>query len=533
MEFLARGALLYGEGGVFVSFEEKIDELAQNMKSLGMDLQDLWARRLLVVDHVQVNRSDIEENGEYDLEGLFVRLAHAIDSIGAKRVVLDTIESLFSALSNTAILRSELRRLFGWLKDRGVTTVITGERGEGSLTRQGLEEYVSDCVILLDNRVHSHVTTRRLRVVKYRGSSHGMNEYPFLIEEHGIAIMPITSVGLDYKVSSQRISTGVAELDAMLGGGVFRGSSVLVSGTAGTGKSSIGCSFASVSSRPGSRCAYFSFEESASQIVRNMRSIGLDLQPAVESGRLRILSSRPQLHGLEMHLAVMHRVMEEFRPTAVVVDPLTSLLDSGELFDVRAMVLRLIDFLKERGITAFFTSLGHGGKASLEETEIHVSSLMDTWLHLRDIELGGERNRGLHVLKSRGTNHSNQIREFLITSEGVRLVEPYLGPEGVLTGSLRVAQEARERRVEAERRAESDRRRAQVARRRATMAARILALQAELESLDSDRDRHAVQDAIRDREDAALTDLMARSRRAQGNGSAKRGGRQAQKGAVR
>ena len=522
MEFLARGAIVHGEPGVFVSFEEGVDELAQNMKSLGIDLKDLQARRLLLVDQVKVLRSEIEENGEYDLEGLFVRLGHAVDSIKAKRVVLDTIESLFSSFSNAGILRSELRRLFGWLKDRGLTAVITGERGESALTRQGLEEYVSDCVIVLENRVSNHVTTRRLRVVKYRGSSHGANEYPFLIERNGISITPITSVGLDYQVSNERVSSGVPEMDTMLGGGLYRGSSILVSGTAGTGKTSIAASFAHASSRAGERCIYFAFEESPSQIVRNMKSIGLDLQPAIDAGRLRIIASRPQLHGLEMHLAVMHQLIEDFRPTAAIVDPLTSLLDSGDINDVRSLVLRLVDYLKEQGITAMFTSLTHGAVLATEMTEIQVSSLMDTWLLLRDIELGGERNRGLYVLKSRGMNHSNQIREFLITREGIELVAPYLGPEGVLTGSSRVAQEARERRAEAERLAAIELRRADVSRKRAAVAAQILSLQAELEALDLEKDRHASEVAERDHQDAAFAAMMASSRRSETNGSPKR-----------
>jgi circadian clock protein KaiC len=532
MEFLARGAMTFGEPGVFVSFEERPDELAQNMKSMGIDLKDLQSRGMLVIDHVKVNRSDIEENGEYDLEGLFIRLGHAIDSVGAKRVALDTIESLFSALSDTAVLRSELRRLFGWLKDRGVTAVITGEKGDGTLTRQGLEEYVSDCVIVLDHRLSGNISTRRIQVVKYRGTMHGTNEYPFLIEEHGISILPVTSVGLAYPVGTERVSSGIKELDAMLKGGFYKGSSILVSGTAGTGKTSLGASFVREASRAGGRCLYFAFEEAASQIVRNMRSIGLDLDASIRGGRLKILTSRPQLHGLEMHLAVMHRAVEQFEPAAVVIDPLTSLMLAGDRLDVSALVLRLVDFLKERGITALFTSLTHGNTAP-ESTEIQVSSLMDTWLMVRDIELGGERNRGLYVLKSRGMGHSNQIREFLITSEGIRLIEPYLGPEGVLTGSARVAQESRERQNEALRRSEYERARSEASRRKQALAAQILALQAEMESLDREGDRTRAVETARGREAVAFSELMARSRRAEGNGSVKRGARLAQKGAVR
>jgi circadian clock protein KaiC len=444
VEFLVRGAMEFGEPGVFMAFEETAEELTQNVRSLGFDLDELVAHGQLLIDYVRVERSEIEESGEYDLEGLFIRLGHAIDTIGAKRVVLDTIESLFAGLSNTAVLRSELRRLFRWLKERGVTAVITGERGEGALTRHGLEEYVSDCVIVLDHRVTEQVSTRRLRIVKYRGTVHGTNEYPFLIDADGIAVLPITSLGLAHEVSAERISTGVPRLDTMLGGaGVFRGSSVLISGTAGCGKTSLAAHFADAACRRGERCLYFAFEESESQMVRNMRSIGLDLQPWLNEGLLRIYSRRPTAFGLETHLATLHKLVNAFEPGVVILDPITNFLKAGTHAEAEGMLMRLIDFLKARQVTALFTSLTLGGGAQ-EETEVGISSLTDTWLLLRDIELGGERNRAMYVLKSRGMAHSNQIREFLLTDHGVELRDVYMGPEGVLTGSMRMAQEARE-----------------------------------------------------------------------------------------
>jgi len=392
-----------------------------------------------------VGRNEIEENGEYDLEGLFIRLSYAIDQIGAKRVVLDTIETLFSGLTNQGILRSEIQRLFGWLKERGMTTVITGERGEGALTRQGLEEYVSDCVVLLDHRVSGQISTRRLRIVKYRGTTHGTNEYPFLIDEQGISVMPITASGMDYSVSDERISTGVAELDEMLGGkGLFRGSTVLLSGTAGTGKTSVAAHMAQASCKRRERCLFFSFEESPAQILRNARSIGVDLAPYVKKGLLIFHSARPTVHGLEMHLVRMHKLIEQSAPSLVIVDPISNLQSAGTLDDSSSMLIRLIDYLRKKTITAFFVSLTTGGKA-MEATDEGMSSLVDTWLLLRDIELGGERNRALYVLKSRGMAHSNQVREFIITSDGVRLVPAYLGASGVLTGSARLAQEAKEK----------------------------------------------------------------------------------------
>lgn len=420
-EFLVRGATEFGEPGVFMAFEETAKELTENVKSLGFDLNQLVAEKKLLIDHIQVDRSEIEETGDYDLEGLFVRLAYGIESVGAKRVVLDTLESLFSGLSNTAILRAELRRLFHWLKERGVTAIITAERGEGSLTRHGLEEYVSDCVILLDHRVTEQLSTRRLRVVKYRGSNHGTNEFPFLIESDGISVLPITSALLTHEASTERVSTGVAQLDEMMGGrGYFRGSSVLISGTAGTGKTSLAANFAAACCARNERCLYLAFEESPQQLVRNMRSIGLDLQPWVEKGLLVIRSARPSLHGLEMHLAMVHKTVREFKPQHIVIDPISNFSMAGTTLELRSMLTRLVDYLKTQGITGVFTSLV-GGTESSEESDVGISSIIDTWLLVRDTEILGERIRALYLLKSRGMAHSNQIREFVMTDQGVEL----------------------------------------------------------------------------------------------------------------
>ncbi len=444
MEFLVRGATQYNEPGVCVSFEETAEELAHNVGSLGFDVNALISQKKLAIDYVHMERSLIEETGEYDLEALFVRLGQAVDSIGAKRVVLDSIESLFASLANEAILRSELRRLFRWLKDKKLTSVVTGERSEGGLTRHGLEEYISDCVILLDHRVTETVFTRRLRVVKYRGSTHGTNEYPFLIDHDGISVLPVTSIDLKHAVSNERISTGIPALDSMLGGkGYFRGSSILISGTAGTGKTSVAAHFADAACARGERCIIFSFEESADQVIRNMRSIGINLGRWINKGLLQFHAARPTTSGLEMHLVKMHKIIGSFDPRIVVVDPVTGLTDSGTQAETRSMLLRLVDFLKEKQITALMTTLTDG-EAAQEQTEVNISSLVDTWLLLRDIESGGERNRGLYILKSRGAAHSNQIREFLLTDRGVELRNVYLGETGLLTGSARVAQEAKD-----------------------------------------------------------------------------------------
>jgi circadian clock protein KaiC len=444
-EFLVRGAVQFGEAGVFMSFEETDAELKANVASLGFDLPGLVRRKKILLDHVHIERSEITETGEYDLEGLFVRLNHAIDSIGAKRVVLDTMEALFAGLPNEAILRAELRRLFRWLKDKGVTAVITAERGREQLTRHGLEEYVSDCVILLDHRVNEQLATRHMRVVKYRGALHGTNEFPFLIGDEGISVLPITSLALNHKVSNERIATGIPRLDAMLGGrGFFRGSSILLTGTPGTGKTIISSNFAQAAARRGERVLFFSFEESPNQIIRNMHSIGLRLEPLVKHGLLRFHAARPSLYGLEMHLAKMFKEIATFQPHVVIIDPITSLMDAGTDSECKGMITRLIDYLKAGQVTSLFTSLTQGGHV-LQQSEAAMSSLMDSWLLLQDLEGNGERNRVLYVLKARGMAHSNQVREFLISSHGIDLVDAYIGPSGVLTGSARAAQEALEK----------------------------------------------------------------------------------------
>lgn len=486
MEFLLNGALNFDEPGVFMAFEETTEELTQNIASLGFDLNKLIAQKKVVVDYVHVDRSEIHETGDYDLDGLFVRLDYAINSVGAKRVVLDTIEALFSGLPNEATLRAELRRLFRWLKEKGVTAVITAERGSGSLTRHGLEEYVSDCVILLDHRVDGQISTRRLRIVKYRGTTHGTNEYPFLIDRDGISVLPITSLGLTHDATTERISSGIKQLDGMLEGkGYFRGSSVLVSGTSGTGKTSLAAHFADAACQRGERCLYLALEESPSQIKRNLRSVGLNLERWVKKGLLNFQAARPTTYGLEMHLAIIHKTIAEFKPQVVVVDPVTNLLSVGETYEVKAMLTRLIDFMKGQQITTVFTSLTESDGA-IEKTEVGISSLMDTWILLTNIESNGERNRGLYVLKSRGMAHSNQVREFRMTNQGIELVDAYLGPAGVLTGTARLTQEAREKAESLVYRQEVARKKRELERKRKALEAQIAALRAEFEAQQED-----------------------------------------------
>jgi circadian clock protein KaiC len=532
LEFLVRGATEFNEPGVFMSFEETIPDLTQNAASLGFRLDRLVAQKKLFLDHVHISRNEIAETGEYDLDGLFIRIADAVQRVGAKRIVLDTLEVLFGELPNPAILRAEIRRLFGWLKQKGLTTVITAERDRPDmLTRHGIEEFVSDCVILLDHRIREEISTRRLRIVKYRGSTHGTNEYPFVIDEHGISVLPISSLGLDHEAPAARISTGIERLDGMMGGkGFFRGSSILVSGTSGAGKTSVAAQFVDAACRRGERCLYFAFEESPRQIVRNMRSIGIDLEPWVAKGLLRFQAARPTYGGIEQHLLVTHDCVSSFKPDVVIVDPITNLLMVSTIGEVRSMLTRMVDFLKTQQITAVFTSLTAGG-GPLEANEADVSSLMDTWLLLKTIEVGGEMNRALYVLKSRGMAHSNQIREFLLTNDGLRLLDVYLGSEGVLTGAARVSQEGREKAAGTSRRQQQETRGRELERKRRIFDARLLMLRAEFEVEEEAIQQTISESKLLDKELLHDRGQMVRSREA--DASTYRNGRNGSAGRTR
>ncbi len=521
MEFLVRGATQFGEPGVFMAFEETEDELAKNVASLGFDLKQLAARKKIVLDYVRVERGEIEETGDYDLEGLFIRLGHAIDSIGAKRVVLDSLEALFAGLPNELILRAELRRLFRWLKDKGVSAVITAERGRDTLTRHGLEEYVADCVILLDHRVTQENSTRRLRIVKYRGSLHGANEYPFLIGRGGVSVLPLGSSWQGQTVSTSRLSTGIPRLDAMLDGeGYYRGSSVLISGGAGTGKTSMGASFVEAAARRGEKGLYFAFEESPSQIIRNMRSIGLDLEPCVKKDLLRFHSCRPSLQGLEMQLLVILDLVKEFKPRVLVIDPITDLLATASEMEVRSMLTRLIDWLKMNQITSIFTSLTAGGNFE-EQSEVGISSLMDTWLLVRNLETGGERNRALYVLKSRGMAHSNQVREFVLSDNGISLVDVYVGAGTVLTGSARLSQEAREKEENLARQEQLEHDRRRIERECRATEAQIEILRADMEAKRGELGKVRAEEVLRQKTSLQSRKALAALRHADAPGNSK------------
>jgi circadian clock protein KaiC len=512
MEFLIRGAQQFNEPGVLVAFEETPQEMERNFASLGFDLKQLVDRRQLFLDYVFVEPSEIQETGDYDLEGLFIRLQHAVDFIGAKRVCLDTLEALFSGFSNEGVLRAELRRLFRWLKDRNLTTVITAEKGEKTLTRHGLEEYVSDCVILLDHRVREQISTRRLRIVKYRGTSHGADEYPFLIDTKGISVLPITSLEMRHQVSNDRISTGIADLDEMLGGqGFYRGSSVFISGTAGTGKTTMAASFVQAACRRGERCLFIGFEESVDQVTRNMRSVGLDLNHWAEKGSLVHETWRPSQYGIEMHLLRIHNLVEETNPQHVVIDPATNLITGNAQNEVFSMLMRLMDYLKGRRITAVFTNLTQNCD-ELEQTNIGISSLTDTWILCRDLESNGERNRCVYVLKSRGMAHSNQVREFVMSDRGIRLIPPYIGSGMVLTGSARVAQEAKEQAEALARSQEIERKQQALERKRSALEAQTKALRAEFGAEEMELERIISQQKSREQQVEVERNAMNRIR---------------------
>jgi circadian clock protein KaiC len=489
IEFLVRGAAEHGEPGVFISFEERISDLADNVASLGFDLERLIATGKIYVDHIRIDKDEILETGDYNLDGLFIRLAAALDSIQAKRVVLDTIEVLFGALTNVGILRAEIHRLFAWLKDRGVTTIVTGERGEASFTRQGLEEYVSDCVIVVDQRVIDQIATRRIRVVKYRGSVHGTNEFPFLIDTDGILVLPITAIALDYPASTEFVPTGIAKLDEMLGGkGFFRGSTLMVSGAAGTGKTSMAAQFIDAACRRGERCLYFAFEESPLQLSRNMKSIGIDLQKWTQRGLLKFFAARPATFGLEVHISMMVKRVEEFLPQVVVLDPVSSFESAGTQADALAMLMRLIDRFKSLQISALLSSLTTGTEGS-ERSTAGVSSLIDGWILLRSIEQEGERTRALFVLKARGLSHSNQVRELIMTDRGLDLEEIQVGPEGILVGSARAAQLVRDRNAARVSRDDLKQRKELLARKRIALKAKIAELESDFAAQGQDIER--------------------------------------------
>lgn len=481
-EFIVCGATQYGDPGVFMVFEEKAEDLTKNVASLGIDLQELVDQKKVFVDFVYVERSEIEETGEYDLEGLFIRLESAIQAIGAKRVVLDTIESIFAGFPNEAILRSEIRRLFRWLKERGITTIVTGERGDDSLTRYGLEEYVSDCVILLENRVQNRMASRLLRVVKYRGSHHGTDEYPFLIGDEGIWVEPITSIGLNHPAPDEFISTGIPELDDMFpDGGYFRGSSILITGTPGTGKTSVCASLVNAACQRGERSLYVAFEESSNQIIRNMHSIGVDLDQWDKKELLHFHAVRPTFYGVEMHLLLLEKIIDEYNPSVVVIDPLSNLISVGSGPEINFMLIRLMDYLKSRQITSVFTAL-MDERSSNVTLDLGISSLMDTWVHLRNLEFGAERTRGLYIIKSRGQPHSNLVREFILTDQGIKLVDVFVGPDGILLGSSRKTQEVRERLIAEKQNREAESRHQQLIRQREILQIQIDSLQDELSS---------------------------------------------------
>jgi len=515
VEFIYKGAKEFDEPGVFVAFEETPEELQKNVASLGWDLQELISSKKLIIEHIQINPSEIIETGEYTLDGLLLRLEAAIDEIGAKRLAIDTLEVLFGSYTNNFILRSEIQRLFRFLKKRKITTLITGEKGEGRLTRHGLEEYVSDCVISLEHSLNKGIATRRLRVVKYRGSRHGTNEYPFFIDKDGFSLMPITDLEMNYDISSEKLSTGISRLDTMFGGeGIYRGSSILISGTAGTGKSTLAMTFAKASCQRGEPCLFISFEEAPNQIIRNMHSVGFKLDKFLKKELLHFYSTRPTMMGLEEHLYMLQSLIEKNGPQMVIVDPITNLLSISSDLEVKWMFTRLIDYIKRKNITIVMTDLTEQDNFYRESSTVGISSLIDTWIFLRDMENGGEKNKGLYILKARGLNHSNQIREFRITSGGINLLDVYTGPGGVLTGSARIAQMVNDKLEELKRNQQIESKQKQLELMRKHMELKIAEIKAEFAKQETELQQLIEQERVKQQMVEAAKKEMAKSRRA-------------------
>jgi circadian clock protein KaiC len=488
IQFLARGAAQHHEPGVFLAFEESIDDVKQNAQALGYDFRALIDQKLLALEHAVIDPAREIGHGEYDLDALFMRLARAVDSLSAKRLVLDSPEVLIRQDADKAAIKESSERLFRWLRNRGVTSIVTAAEGNGG-SRHGFEEYIADCVVRLDHRLDQQVSTRTLRVIKYRGSAHGTNEYPFLIDQSGIRVLPVTSIGLNHQVSTERVSTGVSRLDTMLGGaGFFRGTTVMLSGTPGSGKSSLAAHYTDAACRRGERVLAFTYEESPRQITRNMKSIGLDLERWESQGLLRFIAARPSMYGLEMHLAIMLGAIAEFDPQSVIIDPISNLVRAGREREAQTMVVRLIDALKTRGITTILTH-PTSGLPSADHTDLAISSIIDTWMFVQNLQNGGERNRALYILKSRGMAHSSQIREFVITGEGIELIDVYTGPDGVLTGTARASREAQDKAATRGRQQEIEREKRRIGRRRKAVEAQIAALEAELEAEELDSSR--------------------------------------------
>lgn len=482
IEFLVQGIIKYDEPGLFITFEEKPQEIIENAASIGFDLEDLINKKKLFIEYIPVQEEEVMQSGDYTLEALFIRFEQVITSIAVKRVTLDTLDSIFASLGNTPVLRAEIYRLFNWLKQKNITSLVTSEAGITTLSRNGLEEYISDCVISLRTNIVSEVLTRFLRVVKYRGSKHGTNEYPFLITDIGINLFPITSNYLNNIVSTEFVSTGVKELDEMMDNkGYYRGSTVLVTGTAGTGKSSLAAVFSNSICQTGERCIYFTFEEMINQILRNMSSVNLNLQQWIDKDLLKFYAYRSPTYGLETHLLTIQNVIKEFKPHAVIIDPITNFDLIGTELEIKSMMTRLIDFLKAQQITALFTSLATTIDPR-EQTEIGISSLIDSWLVLQNLEQAGERTRGITILKSRGIAHSNQIREFIITSNGIKLEKIYVGPNGILTGSARLDQEEQEKLHLLLQEKETLRRKKLLEHKKALLEAKIMALKSEFDA---------------------------------------------------
>ena len=421
MEYIINGITMFNEPGVFMTFEEQTDELQINVTSMGYNLSKLIADNKIYLEHLHIDHREIQATGKYDIEGLFIRIEMAIEKVKAKRIVLDALDTLFIGL-DSQILRSEIKRLFFWLKEKKVTAIITSEVGDIFLTRLGFEEVVADCVIELNNRLNNQISTRRLRIVKYRGSYHSTNEYPFMIDHKGITIFPIISEAPQIIVSNERISSGIKQIDEMLDGrGFYVGSSILVSGSAGTGKSSIAASFIKDVCEKKGTALYCAFEEAPNQIKRNMASIGIFLEPYEKSGNLHFYYSRPTLQTLELHFIAIKKLIKQINPSVVILDPITNLMIENINSDIRTMLTRFVDYLKMEQITVLLTATLTVSSLELIQSNEGISSMVDTCIMIQEKNIIDSRRRTLYIMKSRGICNSKKEVEFIITSEGISI----------------------------------------------------------------------------------------------------------------
>ena len=481
MEYLLHGIELHKENGVYISFEESEKQIISNAASFGWKFEEMVKKNKLAISYIDMQPEQMRTVGDYDLSALILRVKGAIKKVNARRVVIDGINNLLSTFDDERIIRSDLLRLIREIKEVNATIFITGERGHDSWSKMGFEEYLADGLMHLDNRTDGNYQTREIQVVKCRGINHYTGKSPFIINSEGMSIRPLITADFDYKVLKSRVSTGIADIDNMLGGkGLYRGSTVYITGPSGAGKTSISSSFANGACSRGERALFLAFEESSDQIIRNMKSIGLSLDKWVNEKLLYFYTARATTNSLEGHLDNIMTMVREVEPTCVVLDPISAFRPIANENETKLMLIRLNDYLRARKITTVFTALSSDGEYS-EHADVQLSSIADTWIVVRIMDYKGERNNVMQLMKSRGMSHSRQMKEMYFTGNGLKLQNVYQGPEGVLTGAARIGQEKYEKLKEARNVIEIDKNRKKIERKKSLLEASIEALKHEYE----------------------------------------------------